>query len=161
MKKHITMLFLCFFAINNFITAQTESETIDFLNTKLTAFYVAVADTRFSFAVSTTIDSISNKKAIQIDLILDKEVDSYFKILPEDVSSIEKFRAPKGNLILKIISPKRLILFIVEGEETLYERECKLIFDTTDEEVLKIKKALEHLFILNGATLIDDNLFKD
>lgn len=160
--KKIVILFLCFFTIINFSSAQTEKETIDYLNAKFTAYGPIIMGHRLSYFISTPLDSISNKKVIQIDFVYSGEVGGYTKFFSENVTSIENSRAPNGNLNLIIISPKKLIASFVDGDDVeIFEREFKLVFSTTDEEVLKIKKALEHLLKLNGASLIDDNLFKD
>ena len=162
MKKD-AILILCFFAAINFSTAQTESQTLNFLNSKLISHGTNfLDDIRLNHSVSTVIDSLSNKKAIQISLILNDSEEGCYRFLPENVISIETERTPNGTLNLKIISPKKLISFAcVDKEPIVYVREGPIILDTSDKEVQKIKKALEHLLIINGASLVDDDLFKD
>lgn len=75
---------------------------------------------------------------------------------------METFRPENGNLCLKVISTKGMILKKYESEEVeRFYGEIRLPLLTTDEEVFRVRKALLHLFKLNGAPLVDDNLFKD
>ena len=109
MKKD-AILILCFFAAINFSTAQTESQTLNFLNSKLISHGTNfLDDIRLNHSVSTVIDSLSNKKAIQTSLILNDSEEGCYRFLPENVISIETERTPNGTLNLKIISPKKLI----------------------------------------------------
>ena len=46
-------------------------------------------------------------------------------------------------------------------EKETFKNEIRILLNVKDEEVYRIKKALEHLLKLNGAKLVDDNLFKN
>lgn len=72
--KKIGILFICFFSIINLSNAQTEKETIDFLNAKLSAYGAPMGNDAVSFRISTPIDPRSNKKIIQIDMIINQRL---------------------------------------------------------------------------------------
>ena len=160
--RKIGILFLCYFTAINLSNAQTEKETIDFLNAKLSAFGAPMGNDAVSFRISTPIDSRSNKKIMQIDMIINQRLFQTSKVHAEHITNVETYRPENGNLCLKIISAEGMILKKYDSEDVeRFYGDIRLPLLTTDEEVLRVKKALLHLFKLNGAPLIDDNLFKD
>ena len=161
MKKiGILILFLTTAVCSSY--AQSEEETIEFLNAKLSAYGAPMGNDPVSFKISMPIDSRSNKKILQIDMLVSQRLLETSKVHPEHINTVETYRPEYGNLCLKVVSAKGLILkkYSSETVERFYG-DIRLPLQTTDEEVLRVKKALLHLLKLNGASLIDDNLFKD
>lgn len=160
--RKIGILFFCFITAINLSNAQSEKETIEFLNAKLSAFGAPMGNDAVSYRLSTPIDSRSNKKIIQIDMIINQRLFQISKVHPEHITNVETYRPENGNLCLKVISAKGMILKKYENEDVeRFYGDIRLPLLTTDEEVLRVKKALLHLFKINGSPLIDDNLFKD
>jgi hypothetical protein len=154
----IGILLFCFFTAINLLNAQSEKETIDFLNAKLFAF-----EQNPSHKINTTIHPSLNKKVIQINGYWNGLFVIYY-ILPEHKSTVESFRAPNGRLCLKVISNKGALLKRhkrEDGVSIMLGGEIRFVLDTTEEEILRVKKGLIHLFKLNSGAIIEDNLFKD
>lgn len=160
--KNIGIAIICFITAINLTNAQSEEETIDFLNAKLSAYGAPMGNEPVSFKVSMTIDSRSNKKIIQIDMIINQRLFQTSKFHPEHISTVESYRPENGNLCLKVVSSKGMILKKYKSEDVeRFYGDIRLPLLTSDEEVIRVKKALLHLLELNNAPLIDDNLFKN
>src|SRR5690554_6315266 len=101
MKKIGILLFCCITAINS-LNAQSEEETIDFLNGKLSAFGAPMGTDAVSYRITTPIDPRSNKKIIQIDMIINQRLFQVSKVHPEDITNVETYRPENGNLCLKV-----------------------------------------------------------
>jgi len=146
--------------------SQNEKETIDFLNSKLAIHTVPFVHEPSYYVLKTEIDFQTKRKIIIKETYISQKLFSIEKIYPEHIDGIISFRPENGNLCLKIISNRGLIKrtfinrFNEKGKET-FESETRLVLQTSDEEVYRIKKAFEHLLKLNGVKQANDNLFKD
>lgn len=165
MIKNISTLFICLFLIaTNSSNAQSEKETIDFLNAKLFTYH------KNSFKeFSTTIHPRLNKKVIQVNTVWEpNELIQIDYLLPEHKNTVEEFRAPAGNLCLIVKSDKDSFKNQYKREDGVgitfggWNGEIRICLDTTnEEEIIRVKKALLHLFKLNSKEIIKDNLFKN
>lgn len=160
--KNILIIILVLFGSINTVNAQTESETIDFLNTMLVAHSTPLGTSPVYFKVNKMTDPLSNKKVIRIKMFVNNELFRTVRFHPEHISTVTTNRNEYGYSQLKIISPKGLILSFYESDKIeKYEENKTIALNTTVEEVNRIKKAFIHLLKLNNAPLIDDNLFKN
>lgn len=156
MKKILTFIGIFLITIN--INAQTESETIQFLNSKLALYTASMGDDPAYFKVKTGEDF---GKVILIDIIIGNSLLATIKFHCDQIDGMKTFRAGNGKLCLKIVSSQGLILNKYNGEtKETFRTEENIPLETTDEEVLRIKKAFEHLFKLNGFKPVNDELFK-
>lgn len=146
------------------VYAQTEQETLDFLNSALAAYGsdMGFVGDKTKMQISTKIDSRSNKKALQFDFYTSSGLLSTSVVHPEHVNSVIEDRAPNGNLNLKMISPDGLVLKQYPGDtDQTFKYEVRFVLNTSDEEVRRIKKGLLHLLKLNNAPLLNQELFKE
>jgi hypothetical protein len=160
MNKIIFSL-LILFSING-VNAQTEKETIDFLNSMFTAYSPPMFNGPTKYSIRTEIDSRSTQKVIVIDLFVNNKLLETNKFHPIHITSISVSQAESGNFILKILSPERMILrkFSDENDET-FQSFAQMPFTSSKDDTGRIRKALLHLLKLNGAKLIDENMFKN
>lgn len=160
MKKYLIILSL-FFSISNCF-CQTEKETIDFLNTKLSLYTQSFPMNSPAYRnIKTGFDENSNKIFI-FDLFVDNEFFSSEKFQGKQINAVTLVRNGIGNLCIYLTSNDGLILNKFYGDEKeTFKNEIRILLNVKDEEVYRIKKALEHLLKLNGAKLVDDNLFKN
>ncbi len=160
MKKYLIILSL-FFSISNCF-CQSEKETIDFLNTKLSLYTQSFPMNSPAYRnIKTGFDENSNKIFI-FDLFVDNEFFSSEKFQGKQINAVTLVRNGIGNLCIYLTSNDGLILNKFYGDEKeTFKNEIRILLNVKDEEVYRIKKALEHLLKLNGAKLVDDNLFKN
>lgn len=161
MKKfNIIFVLFLIFTINSY--SQNEKETIDFLNSKLAIHTAPMVYDPSYIVIKTGIESRSNKKIIIIETFINQKLFSTGKFHPEHINGVITFRPENGNLCLKIISNKGLILNRFNGDDNeTFQNEARIVLLTSDEEVYRIKKAFEHLLKLNGVKQANDNLFKN
>jgi hypothetical protein len=156
MKKLLTII--GFFLISININAQSEEETIQFLNSKLALYTSPMLNGQAYLSVRTGDDY---GKVILMDLFVDNELFNTIKFHCSQIDGIITFRSEKGRLCLQILSNKGLIVSKFEGYNETFVKERKIPLSAPDDEVLRIKKAFEHLFNLNGLKSVNDNLFKN
>jgi len=70
-------------------------------------------------------------------------------------------RAPNGNLCLKLISRLGLIGEKAPGKEGTFVSNFQIALATSDDEVYRIRNAINHLLKLKGAKIHSDDLFKN
>lgn len=161
MKNKLLFTFL-FIIINQVIFSQNEEETINFINTKLTAHTASLPNNKFLFQFSTKKNDYNGKKEIVVEFFSNYKLSSTDIFYPEHINDVQMFRAENGNLCIKLISSRNMIIkkYTFENNST-HNYELRIVLNTTDEEVNRIKKAIIHLLELNNAKLIDDNMFKN
>ena len=165
MIKNISTLIVCFFLIaTNSSNAQSEKETIEFLNTKLFNYHKD-----YFMVFSTTIHPRLNKKVIQVNTVWDpNKLIQIDYLLPEHKNIVEVLRAPAGNFCLIVKSDKDSFKNQYKTEDGVgitfggWHGEIRIcLFQTNEEETIRVKKALLYLFKLNSKELNEDNLFKN
>ena len=161
MKSLIILLFTFFSTYNT--NAQTESETIDFLNSMLSTYTSPMTSNTAYYKISTAIDQDSKSKIIIFDYYVSNGFKATYKFHPIHVNAVTTFRAPNGNLCLKIISPKSVIktTYNDETEKYSYGNFIQMAMSGNDEDIYRIQKGIMHLLKLNNSKLVDNNLFKD
>jgi hypothetical protein len=159
-KLNIFFGFLLIFTTN--LYSQNENETIDFLNSKFAIYTAPMVYDPSYIVVKTKIENRSQRKIIIIETFINQKLFSTTKFHPEHINGVITFRPENGNLCIKIISNKGLILnqFYGDDKET-FQTEARIVLLTSDEEVYRIKKAFEHLLKLNGVKQANDNLFRN
>ncbi len=161
MSKFYLALFLNLFLLTN-CNAQSEKETIDFLNDMFSSYSgnMSVNETT-NLQIRTEINPVSNRKLLVFDYFIQNELFATYKFNGEHINSLLFDRAPNGNLYVKIISSRNLILRKYAGEsDQVFESFIQQAFAKgADEEVQRIKKALIHLLKLNGAKFPNDQMF--
>lgn len=148
--------------ITQFITvkAQTEAETIDFLNTMLTSYAASMSENPARIDIQTH-QNKDSEKLFSITLVMGDWISSSF-FYPKDINNVIPFRAPNGNLCLKMISLNNQIFHKYSNSDDItFEGEIRIVLRTDDKEVERIKKALIHLLKLNNAPIIDNKLFAE
>lgn len=145
--------------ISNLTFCQTKKETVEFLNLKLNSCRSSMSD-RLGEDIPAiyTLNNPSNV-SVKFELTIGNPFE-VIMIYPLSVIDIIEERAPNGNLNLKIITENKTITswFVSDQIRTL-NSEMKLVLNCPDEDIRKIKKALKHLFVLNGAKLVNEKLF--
>jgi hypothetical protein len=140
------------------VSAQTETETIDFINSKLGLYTASMMNAPAYFKVKTGEDG---GKVIIIDLYVSNSLLSSYRFHCNQIDGIITFKAGNGNLCLKLVSSKGLIINKYEdGTKEEWRAEVNMPLQTSDEEVLRLKKAFDNLFKLNGFKPANDDLFK-
>ena len=157
MKKKLIIASLIFISIHS--QSQTESETIDYLNKKLALNSAPMVDEPMYLTVRTGEDY---GKIIIIDSYISNNLFTTKKFHCEQIDGITTFRPANGKLCLRIVSTKGLLKNKYASENVEhYENSMNIPLTCTDEESMRIKKAFEHLFKINGIKQINNDLFKN
>lgn len=150
--------------IGTFVKAQTEEETIKFLNTKFELYTTPLGGSKMLFKVKTT--GYSPNKTIIIELYSDFAMYSDYKLFStwefktNQVTGIKEVTSEDdGSLYLIIVSNKNQF-YNKSNDSYRYDNNINIAVNAPNQEVFRIKKAFEHLFKLNGFK-DNDNLFKD
>lgn len=143
----------------NLTFSQTKKETIEFLNLKLNLCRSSMTDRSGNeipaiFRLDNTPNTI-----ITINLTIGDPFEVMMIYAPS-VIGITENRAPNGKLNLKIItSDKTITSWFVSDQNKILSSEAELTLNCSDDDIRKIEKALNHLFVLNGAKLVNEKLF--
>lgn len=155
--------FILLFITSTIAFGQTENETLNFINSKLRSCSDTFPDRSGNeiSAVYSFNKAINSYDNIFITLIIGEPFENFI-LNPKNVVDILESKSPEGNLNLKIITKNKSIVSWFESNgNKVYSSELKLVLICPDNDVIRIKKGLKHLFELNGASFADDNLFKD
>ena len=162
MRKLLILLFLT----TTVAFSQTESETLNFINSKLRSCSDTFPDINgneipaiWSFKKDRS--SYANIFNVSLDI---GEPFQKFTLNPKNIIDIVEVKGGTlGNLNLKIISKDNSIQsWMVSDGNKNYVSELKLVLVCpSNGEVSRLKKALIHLFELNGASFADDDLFRN
>jgi len=152
--KISTLFFLLFISLHCF--SQTEKETVEFINTKFAENYAELIGPAIWKVNTKTADA---KKEIIITLSCNGSTTTYL-INPKNINSITTYKAPAGNMNIKIISLTNSIKKDA-FKSTSFENEINIVLKGSDEEIIRIKKGLIHLFKLYGSSFANDDLFKE
>ena len=159
MKNLLFTFILLISFVNSF--SQTEKQTTDSLNQML-AIHLNKPFSDYSAKMQIkVIKNNDGDNVIEFETYYNNKLFVTEKINTKNIDAVITFK-PIDKLCLKIISSKNLIQEKYPDKQfSSYNSEMRIVLDTTDEEALRIKKALEHLLKLNGAKLVDNELFKD
>jgi hypothetical protein len=163
MRNKFTKILLSIFMLLSLESfSQTEKETIDFLNSKLLVYTESFpGDEPAYFNVRKGFDSNSNK-IILVDLFVNNKLLSTEKFHGRDINAVTTIKNGIGNLCIYLNSSEGLILNQFSGQENeTFKNEIRFVLKAPENEVSRIKKALEHLLKLNDAKLANDSLFKN
>ena len=143
---------------------QTEQETLDFLNTALSAHGTDILyeGSKTKIQIGTNYDSRTKKKVLQFDFYTPNGLLYSARVQPEHVNTVFEKRALNGNLGLSLICAEghSLNKFTTDKNST-YCDEVSFVLSTTDEEVRKIRKGVLHLLKLNNAPLLNQKFLKE
>jgi hypothetical protein len=156
-------LFIAIFQISIKCNAQTEKETIVFLNSMFDSYCTPMSmNETATFNITTQIESRSNKKILVFEQIFNGKLFATYKVHPEHISSLFSDSSRGKYTYIEIISNEGLILrkWAGESEET-FQREIRIPLTNSTDEVVRIKKAITHLLKINGKKFPDDDLFKN
>ena len=133
MKKYLIILSL-FFSISNCF-CQSEKETIDFLNTKLSLYTQSFPMNSPAYRnIKTGFDENSNKIFI-FDLFVDNEFFSSEKFQGKQINAVTLVRNGIGNLCIYLTSNDGLILNKFYGDEKeTFKNEIRILLNVKDEE---------------------------
>lgn len=158
MKK----LFILFFLISTITFGQTENETLNFINSKLRSCSDNFPDINGN-EIPTIWSLKKDNDIFNVNLDIGKPFQR-FRLNPKKIIDIVEVKGgSSGNLNLKIIAKDNSIQswFISDGNKN-YSSELKLVLVCPSKsDVNRLKKALKHLFELNGASFSNDELFRD
>ena len=158
MKK----LFILFFLISTITFGQTENETLNFINSKLRSCSDTFPDINGN-EIPTIWSFKKDNDIFNVNLDIGKPFQR-FRLNPKKIIDIVEVKGgSSGNLNLKIIAKDNSIQswFISDGNKN-YSSELKLVLVCPSKsDVNRLKKALKHLFELNGASFSNDELFRD
>ncbi len=162
--KKIIPLFLLLFLVS-VCNAQTEKETITFLN-KMFAMHPGTLSTgnKLKLKISKRTDTDSNKRLFVFTQSFNNEDVYNFVFNAKDISVVNTKKIDKNNIALQIVSSDELIT--VESVRHYTSTHTASFFEQPltggiENEAKRIKKALIHLFKINGAKFTNENLFKN
>lgn len=160
MKKTLTLI--CILFVISFSNAQTEKETIDFLNSMFSTHMNTFGGMN-GLTIKSEIDSNSKNKEFIIEILVDNRLFEISRFSPKNINSIITNPEPSNEYrYIEIISSKNSIFQSYPNlKETNYTNRLRLNFTTDSDELNRIKKALMHLMKLNGASFPNQNLFKN
>lgn len=165
-----TLLFFQFSVSKS--NAQTEKETIDFLNTMFVTYCTPMPDNPFThqaapmkYIVSTKIDPDSNSKVIVFDCYVSNRMLSTYLFHPKSINSITITPNEYNSTIfvLRILNKDGTVKYIPfdHKEDYSYKDFIQIPMTTSLEKTNRVKKGIIHLLELNGVEFGNENLFKD
>lgn len=160
MKKTLTLI--CIIFAISFSNAQTEKETIDFLNSMFSS-YMNTFGGMNGLTIKSGIDSKSKNKEFIVEILVDNRQFEISRFSPKNINSIITNPEPSDEYrYIEIISSKNSIFQSYPGSnKSNYISRVRLNFTTNSDELNRIKKALIHLMKLNGASFPSQDLFKN
>lgn len=158
MKKTLFSIIFLISFVNLF--SQTEKQTIEFLNQMLAIHLNKPFEDSAKMQLKVVKDT-EEGSVFEFETYYNNKLFVTEKFNTKNIDAVITF-TPIDKLCLKIISSKSLIQEKYPNKSfSNYNSEMRIVLDTTNEEAMRIKKALEHLLKLNGAKLVDKELFKD
>ena len=160
MKKTLTLI--CIIFTISFSNAQTEKETIDFLNSMFST-YMNTFGGMNGLTIKSEIDSNSKNKEFIIENLVDNRLFEISRFSPKNINSIITNPEPSNEYrYIEIISIKNSIFQSYPNlKESNYTNRLRINFTTNFDELNRIKKALVHLMKLNGASFPNQSLFNN
>ena len=165
MKFSIFSLSVCLFYIGH---SQSEAETISFINTKLSLCGKQMpipGDISAPMTFSLETSSRNGEKIfLMVEEVHHQSFDGPFLVHyfnPESIVDISVTKPNDAVISLNITSRDSDIKVTSITGSIEYVKTYELWLKCPESTVLRIEKAFEHLFEMNGAELISDDLFKN
>tara|TARA_R110002050_G_scaffold167468_1_gene298253 strand:- start:19726 stop:20214 length:489 start_codon:yes stop_codon:yes gene_type:complete len=162
MKKIFVGIFYVSLLIPLSTLSQSKQETIDWLNQKFIEHQFDPGFMPMTYKVSIKLNHANNPMI----MIYIPNIKSYYMVNPKDIARVYTERPPSGNLNINITSHERLILTgtinlnnLEPVDYTIIDK-FNILLDGPDEEIIRMKKGIEHLVTTLGGNLASDDLFK-
>lgn len=144
------------------VFSQTKEETINWINVKFIEYQIKIPGLTQVYKAAVKL----NYSKDPLLLIYIPNLELYYMASPLDIAKVSTERAPAGNLNITILGSERKIMTGTINPRNLDIVDYKFIdnfnimMEGPDEEIMRMKKALEHLIQIIGGKLQDDDLFK-
>lgn len=160
MKK--TLTFICILLTISLSHAQTEKETIDFLNSMF-ATHMNHFGGMSDLTIKSELDTKSKNKEFIIEILADNKIFEINRFNAKNINSVITDPSPNDEYrYIELISIKNSILqSYPSSNQSKFINRLRLNFKTSSEELNRIKKGLIHLMKLNGAPFPNQDLFKN
>lgn len=146
MRKIILIIILFSSSINCY--SQSEKQTIDYLNDMLSVYLTKTISDSARMEIK-VLQSSKRNATLQFETYYDNQLFVTEKFNTKDIDAI-KIIKPLGVFCIQLVSSRSLIQEKFPDEDSSnYRNEVRILLDTDNEhEVLKIKKAIEHLLTM-------------
>lgn len=160
MKKTLTLICVVF-AIS-FSNAQTEKETITFLNSMFSTYMNNFGGMN-GLTIKSDLDSKSKNKEFIVEILVDNRQFEVSKFSAKSINSVitNPERSDNYRYIEIISNTNSIFQSYPNSNESKFINRLRLNFISNSDDLNRIKKALIHLMKLNGASFPDQDLFKN